>query len=141
MVEKGSEVDVAALRATLEEYVRRFNDRDFEGWLTLWSEDGVQMMPFVPAVVGVERIREVMEPIFSDYEAELMIREVQDVVVEGDTGLTRCIYSMKMMKNGRRAPGIPDGKTLTVYSRHPDGSWRVSYDCSNANSRKREYPV
>jgi ketosteroid isomerase-like protein len=136
----GSKEDVIALRETLESYVMYLNEGKFEEWLSLWMEDGVQMMAFVPAVEGREEIKKVMRPIFEGYVVELTLTGIQDVLAYADYGLTRCTYSMKLSEaNGRRAPGIPDGKTLTIYRRQPDGTWKIHYDCSNANSRKREY--
>jgi ketosteroid isomerase-like protein len=136
----GSKKDVEALRETLESYVRYLNEGKFEKWLSLWMEDGVQMMAFVPAVEGIEEIMKVMRPIFEGYVVELTLTGIQDVLAYDDYGVTRCTYSMKLSEvNGRRAPGIPDGKTLTIYRRQPDGTWKIHYDCSNANSRKREF--
>lgn len=99
------------------------------------------MTPFVPSAEGKDAIRKVMKPIFEKYSMELRIREIQDTLAYHDSGVTRCTYTMKMTeKDDRRAPGIPDGKTLTLWGRNPDGEWKIQYDCSNANSRKREYP-
>ncbi len=141
MTERGPEKDVASIKAALESYARHLNEGNMEEWMDLWGPFAVQMMPFVPAVEGKEAIKGVMKPIFEKYTVELTIREVQDVLAYLDSGVTRCTYTMKMTdKNGRRAPGIPDGKTLTLWGRNPDGEWKIQYDCSNSNSRKREYP-
>ena len=80
----------------------------------------------------------VMRPIFEGYVVELTLTGIQDILAYADYGVTRCTYSMKLTEaNGRRAPGIPDGKTLTIYRRQPDGTWKIHYDCSNANSKKK----
>jgi ketosteroid isomerase-like protein len=140
-MEHGSKEDIAKLKNTLESYVKYLNEGKFEEWLDLWEENGVQMMAFVPSVEGRESIKKVMQPIFEKYTVELVISEIQDVLAYDEYGITRCTYSMKLVDmNGRRAPGIPDGKTLTLYRRQVGGTWKIHYDCSNANSRKREYP-
>jgi len=116
------------------------NNGDFEGWLSLWNQDGVQMMPFIPAREGIEEIRAVMEPVFKKYTVELSINEIQDVIAYHDSGLTRCKYTLTLIdQKGRRIQGDPDGKTLTLYTRQPDGSWKIIYDCSNTSSRKRSF--
>jgi ketosteroid isomerase-like protein len=136
----GLKEDVYALRETLESYVMYLNEGKFEEWLSLWEADGVQMMAFVPAVEGKDEIKKVMQPIFEGYVVELKLTGIQDVLAYDDYGVTRCTYSMKLSEvNGRRAPGIPDGKTLTIYRRQTDGTWKIHYDCSNANSRKKEF--
>lgn len=141
MTERGPEKDVAAIKAALLDYAKHMTEGNFDEWMALWGPFAVQMMPFVPAVEGKEEIRKVMKPIFEKYDMELTIREVQDVLAYIDSGVTRCVYTLKMKgKEGSRAPGIPDGKTLTLWGRNPDGEWKIQYDCSNSNSRKREYP-
>lgn len=140
-MEHGSKNDINSLREALELYVRYLNEGKFEEWLNLWEENGVQMMDFVPSVEGKESIKKVMRPIFERYSVELTITGIQDVLAYDDYGVTRCTYSMRLEdEKGRRAPGVPDGKTLTLFRRQSDGSWKVHYDCSNSNSRKREYP-
>lgn len=140
MRELGARADVDALRGTLESYVRFLNEGSFDEWLSLWEEDGVQMQAFVPAVEGKDKIKKVMQPIFERYTVEIKLKDIQDVLSYSDYGVTRCTYSMKITeKNGRKSPGIPDGKTLTLYRKQTDGTWKIHYDCSNANSRKREF--
>ena len=99
------------------------------------------MMHSIPAIVGIDEIRTEMAPIFRNYTVELTINEILDVIVDHDTGITRCNYTLKLKNSkGKRVPGIPDGKTLTTYARQPDGSWEITYDCSNSNSRKISFP-
>jgi len=137
MLLKGPEKDIAALKGMLYDYAEHFNSGDFEKWLSLWNRDGVHMMHSVPAIVGIDVIRAEMAPIFRNYTVELTINEILDVIVDHDFGLTRCNYTLKLKNSkGKRVPGIPDGKTLTIYARQPNGSWEITYDCSNSNSRR-----
>ncbi|MBT6605362.1 hypothetical protein HOB36_09775 [Candidatus Bathyarchaeota archaeon] len=138
---KGPEMDIVALKGMLDDYARHFNSGNIEEWLSLWNRNGVNMMHSVPAIVGIDEIRIEMEPIFRNYTVELTINEILDVIVDHDIGLTRCNYTLKMKNSkGKRVPGIPDGKTLTIYERQPDGSWEITYDCSNSNSRRISFP-
>ena len=138
---KGPEMDIVALKGMLDDYARHFNSGNIEEWLSLWNRNGVNMMHSVPAIVGIDEIRIEMEPIFRNYTVELTINEILDIIVDHDIGLTRCNYTLKMKNSkGKRVPGIPDGKTLTIYERQPDGSWEITYDCSNSNSRRISFP-
>ena len=47
----------AAVNDVWEQYSASLNAGDLERWLSLWTEDGVQMPPGEPPVVGKERIR------------------------------------------------------------------------------------
>lgn len=66
---------------------------------------------------------------------ELVIIKIEEARIYGDLGLTRCRYSLKgVPKGGSETIEImTDGKALTLYSRQPDGSWKIVYDCFNSN--------
>ena len=116
------------------------NNGDFQRWLSLWNKDGVQMMPYIPSRVGIEQIKAVMEPVFNNYKVELELVEIEDIIADHDSGLTRCKYTLSLInKKGNHIPGDPDGKTLTLYARQPNGSWQIIYDCSNTSARRRVF--
>ena len=130
--------DEQALRQTLLDYVNHMNKGDFTQWLSLWSEEAVQMPPYVPAWVGKEKIGKAMKPVFEKNKIELKIKAVNDVIVHHDMGLTRCVFTLALVDgNGKRIPLYPEGKTLTIYARQKDGSWKITHDCSNVSTRSR----
>ena len=47
----------AAVEGVWKEYSASLNAGDLDRWLRLWTDDGVQMPPGEPAVIGKERIR------------------------------------------------------------------------------------
>ncbi|MGB6866817.1 MAG: nuclear transport factor 2 family protein, partial [Candidatus Aminicenantaceae bacterium] len=54
------EVDIAVFKEMLNQYAIACNTGDFELWISLWADDGVQMPPDTPARIGIEQIREAM---------------------------------------------------------------------------------
>jgi ketosteroid isomerase-like protein len=130
--------DEQALMKTLLEYVNYMNTGDFEKWLSLWNEEAVQMQPYVPALVGVEKIGKAMRQVFEKNKIEIYIKEINEVIVHHDMGLTRLDYTLTLVdRNGKRIPLYPEGKTLTIWSRQKDGSWKITHDCSNLSTRRR----
>lgn len=131
----GNATDVAAIKSVLARYAEMALAGDFEGWLSLWAEDGVQMPPNAPTRVGRDEIAEGMKGAFAAMDVSITIHEVEHAEVWGDRGLTRCRYSMSLTPKGggERIDAMPDGKALTLYGRQPDGSWKIVYDCFNSN--------
>lgn len=131
----GDAADLAAMRETLKGYEVTCNAGDFDGWMSLWAENGVQMPNDAPTRVGRERIREGMKPVFDAMDLSITIHDVQEVHVWGTHGMTRCTYSLALTPKvgGETIQAMPDGKALTLYEKRPDGAWKIACDCFNSN--------
>ena len=128
--------DTEVIENILRRYGASCNDGDFETWISLWAAEGRQMPPDAPARIGVEAIREAMEPVFVSMDLGFELVSIDEARVIGDSGLTRCTYSLSATpKEGGDSIGImPDGKALTLYEKQPDESWKIMYDCFNSNT-------
>ena len=126
--------DIAAVKNKLLDYAKGCKTGDFEFWMSLWADDGVQMPPDTPTRVGIEQIREGMKPVFDQFNFEFDL-DIVEAKVYGDLGLTRCTYNLDLIPKagGEKIPAMPDGKALTLYERQSDGSWKIIYDCFNSN--------
>ena len=133
---EGRESDIAAIKEVLNQYVVGVNTGDFNLWISLWADDGVQMPPDTPVRVGKAQIREGMKPIFDQMNLDIAITTLDEAKVYGDLGLTRCTYSLRMTPKagGETINAMPDGKALTLLGRQSDGSWKIAYDCFNSNT-------
>jgi len=127
------EADKAAVREMLNQYAVACNTGDFDLWISLWADDGVQMPPDTPARIGIEQIREAMKPAFDQMTLDMTITSIEDAKVYGDLGLTRCEYQLDMTPKAGGEIIHTTGKALTLYERQSDGSWKVVYDCFNSN--------
>jgi len=129
------ESDIAAIKDMLKQYAKGCNTGDFEFWISLWADDGVQMPPNTPARIGKEQIRKMQKPDFDQFNLDADITSIEDAKVYGDLGLTRCRYKIDATPKagGETIPVMPDGKALTLYERQSDGSWKIVYDCFNSN--------
>ena len=128
------ESDIAAVKDMLNQYAKGCNTGDFDFWMSLWADDGVQMPPDTPAVVGKEQIRENMKPVFDQFNYKVGV-DILEAKVYGDLGLTRCNGTVDITPKagGETIHTLPDGKALTLYERQSDGSWKIVYDCFNSN--------
>ena len=134
-MDKERKKDITAIKDMLNQYAIGCNTGNFEHWLSLWADDGVQLPPGAPARVGKEQIREGMGPAFEGMNLDITIHSLEETKVYGDLGLTRCTYTLKATPKAGGAEIVvePDGKALTLYERQPDGSWKIAYDCFNSN--------
>jgi len=128
--------DIIAINEVLPQYAIAVNTGDFDLWISLWADDGVQMPPDTPARIGKEQIREAMKPGFDQMNLDITIHSIEETKVYGDLGLTRCTYTLKMTPKagGETIIAMPDGKALTLYERQSDGSWKIKYDIFNSNT-------
>ena len=127
--------DITAIKEVLPQYAVGVNTGDFDLWISLWADDGVQMPPDTPTRIGKEQIREAMKPAFDQMNLDITIHSIEETKVYGDLGLTRCTYTLKMTPKagGETIIAMPDGKALTLYERQSDGSWKIKYDIFNSN--------
>lgn len=127
--------DQRALNEVLNQFAASICGGDFEHWMSLWAEEGVQMAPNAPTLVGKTKVKESMNSMFETLDLELVIHEIEDTKVFGEIGLTRCRYSLKgtPKDGGETIEFMPDGKALTLYRKKSDGSWKIIYDCFNSS--------
>ena len=131
-----TEADIAAVKEMLNQYSEAFNTGDFDLWISLWADNGIQMPPNTPARIGKAQIFEAMKPLFDQMTLDIAITSIEDAKVYGDFGLTYCIYTLSATPKagGDTIIVMPDGKALTFYERQTDGSWKIVYDCFNSNT-------
>ena len=129
------EADITAVKEVLSQYAVGCNTGDFDLWISLWADHGIQMPPDTPARIGKEQIQEGMKPVFDEMTLDISITSIDDAKVYSDLGITYCNYTLAMTpKAGGEAFDImKDGKYLTLCKRQADGSWKISHDCYNSN--------
>lgn len=106
---------------------------DLEGWLSLWTDDGIQMPPGEPAVVGKDRIRVRNKAVLDQFTFHIGITN-EEVAATGDWAFARGTYTATLTpKAGGKVLAV-DGKYLTILQRQPDGSWKIHRDIFNSNA-------
>jgi ketosteroid isomerase-like protein len=127
--------DVSAIKEVLNQYARGCSAGDFDLWMSLWADDGVQMPPDSPALVGKEDIGSAAKPEFDDLDMKLTILSIEDAEIFGSLGLTRCVYRLEVTPKagGETIVAMPEAKALTLYQKQSDGTWKILYDCFNSS--------
>jgi len=127
------EADIDAINEVLNQYANGINTGDLDLWISLWADDGIQMAPDAPAVVGKEQIRAKYESIFPQFNLNMTVT-LKEMKVAGDWAFTRGTYTLSMTpKEGGETIKI-DGKSLAILERQADGTWKIARDCFNYNA-------
>jgi uncharacterized protein (TIGR02246 family) len=115
-----------------KEYAASLNAGDVDRWLALWTDDGIQMPPDEPPVVGKEKIRARNGAALEKFKFDIAVTN-QELTTAGDWAYSRGVYRATLTpKQG--GPSIPiDGKFMTILARQPDGSWKIHRDIFNSN--------
>lgn len=132
-LEKGNRADLAAIKEIMKQYAVTINAGDFVSWISLWTDNGIQMAPDTPARVGKKQIRAGMKPAFDQYIIKMVITN-KELRASGDLGFARGNFTESLVpkKGGDREEY--DGKYLTILERQTDGSWKITRDCFNSNA-------
>ena len=133
----GNAADVEAFRAavqdTFDKYSAAMNAENSDVWISLWDENGIQMPPGAPAVVGKPAIEKGIRASHQALDWEKFTIRLEEVQVGGDWGYARGTYSASITPKVGGETAFLDGKYLTIFKRQPDGSWKLFRDCFNSN--------
>lgn len=127
----GSAHAAAEIRTLDAEWSEAAQARDLERILSFWSEDAIVYPPGSAALVGKPAIREYVEKSFQIPGFGISWKTDQVVVAaSGDlaygTGTNRVTFHGPDGK-----PTTVEGKTVTVWRKQKDGSWKCAIDIWN----------
>lgn len=123
----------AAVKDIYSEYAASLSSGDLDRWISLWTDDGVQMPPGFPSRTGKQRIRAAVEATLDQFTFDMEIPPSEEVRVAGDWAFARGDYSATLTPSqGDDAIDI-DGKYLTIFQKQADGSWKIHRDVFNSN--------
>ena len=125
--------DVAQIYELWNEYAAAANAGDLEHWMSLWTDEGIQMAPDAPRRVGKEQIRAGMQPGFDLFIMSDMVINTEEVQILGDKAYSHGTYTFDMTpKEGGETTSL-SGKFLDILEKQADGSWKMAIDCHNYN--------
>jgi uncharacterized protein (TIGR02246 family) len=122
--------DVEAINEIWNQYATAMNTGDFDLWISLWEDDGIQMPPDAPAVFGKEQIRIVNEKKFEPFEVNVTINN-EEVQIEGDLAFSRGTGTISLTPKAGGETISMIGKYLTILKKQKDGFWKIYCDCFN----------
>jgi ketosteroid isomerase-like protein len=133
-VGKGNPDEFAAyVKATWDKYSAHMIAEDAEGWIALWDEEGVQLPPGAPMVVGRPAIRKAIDASYGSVNWEAFSIKISGTFVDHDLGFAYGNYTFTVQPRAGGPKVLGDGKYETIFRRQADGSWKIFRDCFNSN--------
>lgn len=123
------------IKDRIHDYKNSINSDDFEGWLSLWAEDGIQMPPNTSPKIGIGHIRGANKGLFNDLAMSMDVIKFHAIEVYNDIGISVCEYCIEGVPKagGKKVSVMENGKALTIFKKGGDGSWKIQFDCFNSN--------
>ena len=126
------EADIAAIEDVLIQYCVAMETGDLELWLSLHADDIVKMAPDAPATFGKDELRASTKPLFDNFIIDMAYNR-EEIQVDGNLGFARGTFTATMTPKAGGEPLYMDAKTLGIYKRQADGSWKLAQNCYNSN--------
>jgi uncharacterized protein (TIGR02246 family) len=122
----------ASINEIWNRYSSAYNSADIDSWISLWTDNGIQMPPGSPPVRGKEEIRKRNKAVLLRFTFDLSIRN-DEIGAGDDWAFARGTYKATLTsKEGGKRTQV-DGKYLTIFQRQSDGSWKIHRDIFNSN--------
>jgi uncharacterized protein (TIGR02246 family) len=134
MMERMRNIDVGFVYELWNEYAAAANDGDMVRWISLWSEDGIQMPPGVPRRVGKEQIRLEMQSLFDRFTTSNMVVHTEEIRILGDRAYSHGTLEYEITSKEGGETRSYSAKFLDILEKQVDGSWKIAIDCHNNNT-------
>jgi uncharacterized protein (TIGR02246 family) len=128
----GNKRDIEAIQEIWRNYGARIVAGDWEGHMSQWHRDGIQLPPDGPVTIGWDSIAAQMRDEMSrlDFTAvEVQPHEIRLTSDETAYSWGKC--RMKFAQKATSEVTELDAKFLTILIKTPDGSWKIYRDCFN----------
>ena len=128
------DIDAEAMyRGMCDLYTLAAETGDIDLYVSNYTDDGVQMPPDAPTLIGSEQIRASMEILFDQFNFDEVPIYPQEAEVTGDWAFGRCDYSAVLTPKEGGPTTTFNGKDLDVFKRQADGSWKYYISCWSMN--------
>lgn len=125
-----------AVDAVNQEIVRACQQRDFAATAALWADDGVDLLPGLPPMVGRAKIAAWLESLRPQLEGSQMkycTIDWQDVQIRDDVAYEWGINRQLIEYPPPRKSVPNEGKILFILRIQTDGRWKIALEAWNNN--------
>jgi len=123
----------AAIAAIDKKFMEDVNRGDAAAGAAAYTDDAILMPPNHSPLEGKQAIEKYLAEIGLQLQASNFQLSILEVDVQGDTTIVRGNYSSSFTVPRTDAPMEDRGKTLNVWKRQTDGSWKIHRDIWNSN--------
>jgi uncharacterized protein (TIGR02246 family) len=123
----------AAIAAIDKKFMADVNRGDAAAGAAAYTDDAILMPPNQSPIEGKQAIEKYLAELSSQLQSSDFQLSISEVDVQGDTAIVRGTYSSNITVPGMDAPIDDRGKTLNVWKKQADGSWKLHRDIWNSN--------
>lgn len=116
--------EIETIRKISLDIVRAWNEGDYEGFIQYMDDNAILMPQNATSMKGIKAISELYSGSFMNmtFEVDAAIDEIQ---VFGDYAYEIGAWKGSINPTDGSDPIIYNNKTITIYKRHTDGSWKI----------------
>ncbi len=123
----------AAIAAIDKKFMEDVNRGNAAAGAAAYNDEAILMPPNHSPVEGKQAIEKYLAEIGSQLQASNLQLSILEVDIQGDTTIVRGTYSSSFTVSGTDSPMEDRGKTLNVWKRQAEGSWKLHRDIWNSN--------
>jgi uncharacterized protein (TIGR02246 family) len=125
--------DEATIRTADADWAKFAAAKDLDKCMSYYVDDAVMFTPGVPAVVGKDNIRKVVEQMLAAPTLQMTFSDqTVEVARSGDLAVDRGSYQSTVTDKKGKAT-TSGGKFVLVWKKQADGSWKIAADTSAAD--------
>jgi uncharacterized protein (TIGR02246 family) len=140
-LEKGGHWGSKGILLIPKYYKQAWETNDIQLFADLWAEDGIQMPPGEPYVIGRDAIVAGAAPVMENFDIEIDITIIEAKAVSHKWGFMWGVYTMVATPKAGGEGFSVDGKVSTVVKKRDYGDplrkklgpWVAYIDCFNSN--------
>jgi len=123
----------AAIAANDEKFMADVNRGDPAAGAAAYTNDAIVMPPNQSSIEGKQAIKNYLAELSSQLRSSDFQLSISEFDVQGDTAIVRGTYSSNITVPGMDTPIEDRGKTLNVWKKQADGSWKLHRDIWNSD--------
>ncbi len=128
-----NEDDMTAIDYVRDTHVAALNAGEAHSWAALFTDDGVQMPPNMPANTGRAAIENWSTGFLSMFAVRFSL-SVDEVRILGEWAFERGTYTIALSPKPE-GPSMQDaGKYITIYHKDPGAGWLMARDIWNSSN-------
>ncbi len=125
--------EVEAIRGLSQEISRTWNENDLNGYIALMDEEAMILLANGPTLKGIEEIRSLYSNSFNLNSFDLTTT-TEEIHVGGDIAFSRDSWIGFANPKDGGEPIVFDNKTIFIYKKQADGSWKIWRNIYNSNT-------
>ncbi len=127
--------DVQAVKDVEAAWVKDVATKDADKFVSYFAEDASGLYPGAGILNGKAAIKTALAPYFADPNFAMTFQSTRMMASKGgDMVYSQGTYTMTVTNPKTKKPMTDKGKYLTIYTKQPDGSWKVVADTYNSDS-------